>query len=118
VGCDVVWCERRDHYGPPQATTKSPLQPTLHTPQPNPTQPQPNPTHPTHPPKGFVESFNVSVAAALIMWEAQQQRLRRLGQHGDLSDLEMDVLMAEYLIRGVVSVGLGGGSLLRGWVGQ
>jgi tRNA(Leu) C34 or U34 (ribose-2'-O)-methylase TrmL len=51
---------------------------------------------------GFVESFNVSVAAALIMWEAQQQRLRRLGRHGDLSDHEADILLSEFLVRGVV----------------
>ncbi|GBF98465.1 hypothetical protein Rsub_11675 [Raphidocelis subcapitata] len=50
---------------------------------------------------GFVESFNVSVAAAIIMWEAQQQRIRRTGRHGDLSPREAEVLLAEYLIRGV-----------------
>ena len=50
---------------------------------------------------GFVESFNVSVAAALIMWEAQQQRVRRIGRHGDLSEREQEVLLAEFLIRGV-----------------
>ncbi|KAI8471479.1 MAG: Alpha/beta knot methyltransferase [Monoraphidium minutum] len=51
---------------------------------------------------GFVESFNVSVAAALIMWEAQQQRMRRLGRTGDLSPREAEVLLSEFLIRGVV----------------
>ncbi|KIZ01691.1 tRNA guanosine-2'-O-methyltransferase [Monoraphidium neglectum] len=50
---------------------------------------------------GFVESFNVSVAAALIMWEAQQQRTRRLGRQGDLGEREREALLAEYLIRGV-----------------
>lgn len=29
------------------------------------------------PMSGFVESFNISVAAALIMYEAQQQRIRK-----------------------------------------
>jgi hypothetical protein len=105
---------------------------------------------------GFVESFNVSVAAAIIMvrrgggkgrraahgsgaaappsapaipgaaahgafplspapqWEAQQQRLRRTGVHGDLSDRERDVLLAEFLIRGVVGGCLGGGARAAG----
>lgn len=38
------------------------------------------------PMSGFVESFNISVAAALVMYEAQQQRVRKLGRHGDLTD--------------------------------
>jgi tRNA (guanosine-2'-O-)-methyltransferase len=59
---------------------------------------------------GFVESFNISVAAALILYEAQQQRLRRLGSSGDLSDAQQQRLLAEFLLRSVVSAGgVGGG---------
>lgn len=52
---------------------------------------------------GFVESFNISVAAALTMYEAQQQRMRKLGRHGDLNDQQQHILLAEYLLRSVVS---------------
>lgn len=53
---------------------------------------------------GFVESFNISVAAALIMYEAQQQRIRKLGRSGDLSPEQQQQLLAAFLLRGVVSV--------------
>eukprot|EP00878_Enallax_costatus_P039592 GHUV01045439.1.p1 GENE.GHUV01045439.1~~GHUV01045439.1.p1 ORF type:complete len:198 (+),score=62.92 GHUV01045439.1:707-1300(+) len=52
---------------------------------------------------GFVESFNISVAAALIMYEAQQQRIRRLGKSGDLTEQQKQQLLASFLLRGVVS---------------
>jgi hypothetical protein len=52
---------------------------------------------------GFVESFNISVAAALIMYEAQQQRIRKLGQAGDLTAQQQEQLLAAFLLRGVVS---------------
>jgi len=52
---------------------------------------------------GFVESFNISVAAALIMYEAQQQRVRKLGRSGDLTTLQQEQLLAAFLLRGVVS---------------
>jgi hypothetical protein len=52
---------------------------------------------------GFVESFNISVAAALIMYEAQQQRLRAGGCYGDLGPEQQRQLLAEFLLRGVVS---------------
>ena len=54
---------------------------------------------------GFVESFNISVAAALIMYEAQQQRLRAWGCLGDLGEEQQQQLLAEFLLRGVVSGG-------------
>jgi tRNA (guanosine-2'-O-)-methyltransferase len=50
-----------------------------------------------------VESFNISVAAALILYEAQQQRLRRLGRPGDLAEQQQERLLAEFLLRSVVS---------------
>lgn len=52
---------------------------------------------------GFVESFNISVAAALIMYEAQQQRVRKLGRSGDLTPTQQEQLLAAFLLRGVVS---------------
>eukprot|EP00775_Hariotina_reticulata_P007942 gene7942-8138_t len=52
---------------------------------------------------GFVESFNISVAAALIMYEAQQQRVRKTGRAGDLTLAEQQQLLASFLLRGVVS---------------
>lgn len=54
---------------------------------------------------GFVESFNISVAAALIMYEAQQQRVRKFGQAGDLTVQQQQQLLAAFLLRGVVSSG-------------
>ena len=48
---------------------------------------------------GFVESFNVSVAASLVCYEARQQRLQRLGTSGDLSPEEQEVLRAVYSLR-------------------
>lgn len=59
------------------------------------------------PMSGFVSSFNVSVAAALVLYEARRGRLEKLGRHGDLSDAEKQVLMAVLLLRQQVS------SLLR-----
>ena len=47
----------------------------------------------------FVDSYNVSVAAALIMYEARAQRLARLGSHCDLSPDQQDVLLASMLLR-------------------
>ena len=48
---------------------------------------------------GFVQSFNISVAAALILYHARQDRLLRAGRHGDLNDDERLYLQAEYCIR-------------------
>lgn len=51
---------------------------------------------------GMVESFNISVAAALVMYEAQQQRLRRLGRHADLDERQREALKAVMLAKTVV----------------
>lgn len=48
---------------------------------------------------GFVQSFNISVAAALILYHARQDRLVRAGRHGDLNDDERLHLQAEYCMR-------------------
>ena len=51
------------------------------------------------PMSGFVSSFNVSVAAALVFYEARRARLAQLGHHSDLSEHEKQVLMAVMLLR-------------------
>ena len=48
---------------------------------------------------GFVQSFNISVAAAISLYHIYQDRLRRTGKHGDLSEEEKRTLMALYCIR-------------------
>jgi tRNA G18 (ribose-2'-O)-methylase SpoU len=48
---------------------------------------------------GMVESFNVSVAAAIVMHHAVTDRIFRQGFHGDLSDEERSILMATFYIR-------------------
>ena len=52
---------------------------------------------------GFVESFNISVAAALVMYEARSQRQRKLGYHGDLPPVEAEALKASMMMRTLVS---------------
>ncbi|CAL8463906.1 g3441 [Coccomyxa elongata] len=47
----------------------------------------------------FTESFNVSVAAALILNEARQQRIIKLGSCGDLSPEEIQTLTAIMLLK-------------------
>lgn len=51
------------------------------------------------PMSGFVSSFNVSVAAALVFYEARRARLERLGYHCDLTDHDKQVLTAVMLLR-------------------
>ena len=48
---------------------------------------------------GFVESYNISVAASLIFWEARRIRLEKRGSHGDVSDEEKEILEAVYYLR-------------------
>lgn len=55
------------------------------------------------PMSGFVSSFNVSVAAALVFYEARRARLERLGRHCDLTDHDKQVLTAVMLLRHQVS---------------
>lgn len=50
---------------------------------------------------GMVQSFNISVAAALALYHARQDRLRRLGKHGDLHPEEVKALRAAYYLRSV-----------------
>ncbi|GAB4818225.1 hypothetical protein N2152v2_005271 [Parachlorella kessleri] len=48
---------------------------------------------------GFVESFNVSVAASLILYQARATRLQKLGSHGDLSEEERRILRTLMMLR-------------------
>ncbi|MBT8399124.1 MAG: RNA methyltransferase, partial [Rhodothermia bacterium] len=50
---------------------------------------------------GFVESYNISVAAALCLYHAYRDRVARLGYQGDLGQDEADSLMAVYALRAV-----------------
>jgi tRNA (guanosine-2'-O-)-methyltransferase len=50
---------------------------------------------------GFTESFNVSVAAAVALYHAQQDRLDRQGHHADLEDDEQIRLIARFCLRSV-----------------
>ena len=49
---------------------------------------------------GFVQSYNVSVAAALALYHARRDRLAR-GPHADLADDERQRLVAHYVARAV-----------------
>lgn len=48
---------------------------------------------------GFVDSFNVSVACAITLYEARRSRERALGKHADLDPLQQDILTAAMLLR-------------------
>ena len=52
---------------------------------------------------GFTESFNVSVAAAVALYHAQQDRLDRQGHHADLSDEAQARLVARFCLRSVTN---------------
>ena len=53
----------------------------------------------TIPMTGFVDSFNVSVAAGMCLWDARSARVRHLGQHGDLDATQQRTLAAAMLLR-------------------
>ncbi|KAH1080750.1 hypothetical protein J1N35_020511 [Gossypium stocksii] len=55
--------------------------------------------HCSIPMKGMVDSFNVSVAAGIVMHHAVCDRTMRLGCHGDLNEAESQILLAEFLLR-------------------
>jgi tRNA (guanosine-2'-O-)-methyltransferase len=50
---------------------------------------------------GFTQSFNISVAAALALYHVQQDRLRRQGFHGDLSEEERERLRVLFYARSI-----------------
>jgi tRNA (guanosine-2'-O-)-methyltransferase len=51
------------------------------------------------PMQGFVQSFNISVAAAISLYHIYIERMRHLGHQGDLSDGEQEILRADYSLR-------------------
>uniref|UniRef100_A0A0D9X153 tRNA/rRNA methyltransferase SpoU type domain-containing protein n=1 Tax=Leersia perrieri TaxID=77586 RepID=A0A0D9X153_9ORYZ len=55
--------------------------------------------HCSVPMKGMVDSFNVSVAAGILMHHAVRDRVSRLGHHGDLLPEESKILLAEFYLR-------------------
>lgn len=52
---------------------------------------------------GFVDSFNVSVACAITLYEARTSRERARGSHADLDKQQQDILTAAMLLRHRVS---------------
>ena len=52
---------------------------------------------------GFIQSYNVSVAVALALYHARQDRLARQGFHGDLTDEEQAILTAHFYVRSVTA---------------
>mmetsp|Transcript_1994 Transcript_1994/g.4704 ORF Transcript_1994/g.4704 Transcript_1994/m.4704 type:complete len:102 (-) Transcript_1994:103-408(-) len=48
---------------------------------------------------GFVESFNISVAASIILYEAMSARRRLLGRSGDLDADQQRILRAVLSLR-------------------
>ncbi len=51
------------------------------------------------PMQGFVQSFNISVAAAISLYHITRERELKLGLQGDLSEEEKAVLAAEFSLR-------------------
>lgn len=51
--------------------------------------------------EGFVQSYNISVAAAIALYHAYRDRLTRQGWHGDLTSKEIDELRAHFYLRSV-----------------
>lgn len=48
---------------------------------------------------GFVQSFNISVAGALCLYQIYQDRLKRLGQVSDVTPEQIEILKAYYALR-------------------
>jgi tRNA (guanosine-2'-O-)-methyltransferase len=53
------------------------------------------------PSPGFVQSYNISVAAAMSLYAAYDQRARAFGEGGDLSESEKTRLRADFYMRSV-----------------
>ncbi|NNF05074.1 MAG: RNA methyltransferase [Rhodothermales bacterium] len=51
------------------------------------------------PTPGFIQSFNISVAAAMTLYAAFRQRTQKLGSNGDLSEDEIMRLRADFYMR-------------------
>lgn len=48
---------------------------------------------------GFVQSFNISVAGALCLYQISQDRLKRLGKNADVTAAQIEILKAQYALR-------------------
>jgi tRNA (guanosine-2'-O-)-methyltransferase len=55
----------------------------------------------TIPMAGFADSFNISVAAAITLYEAQRQRQLRFGTRGDLSASDLERIRAVWYLKSV-----------------
>ncbi len=55
----------------------------------------------TIPITGFVQSFNLSVAAAIALYQARADRIARLGHHGDLTDADRLRTKAVFVMKSV-----------------
>ena len=53
------------------------------------------------PSPGFVQSYNISVAAAMSLHTAYAQRIRELGHNGTLDEADRDRLRADFYVRSV-----------------
>ncbi len=51
------------------------------------------------PMQGFVQSFNISVAAAISLYHISRERALKLSVQGDLNDIEKAILKAEFSLR-------------------
>lgn len=63
---------------------------------------------------GFAQSFNVSVAAAVVLYHVYRRRVERRGASGDLSDEDKNALRALYYSRSVQAAG----QILKGLTGK
>lgn len=48
---------------------------------------------------GFVQSFNISVAGALCLYQIYQSRLHKLGKCEDITSEQIEILKAQYALR-------------------
>ena len=48
---------------------------------------------------GFVQSFNISVAGALCLYQIYQNRLQKMGQNSDVTGKQIEILNAHYALR-------------------
>ena len=55
----------------------------------------------TIPMAGFADSFNISVAAAIVLFEAKRQRWARFGTSGDLSESDTERVRAVWYLKSV-----------------
>ena len=51
------------------------------------------------PMQGFVQSFNISVAAAIAIYHIYLERMKAFGKMGNLTDIEKEFLKAEFCLR-------------------